>query len=167
MSKTIKILILTSLVLNILLIGFIIGNVSHRLFRENPLRRKPPELAVRLPQEKEKLFFDTMKKVHVENRNIRKQIRNARERIFTILTAPQFDEASYDSEVKKLHELRGLMMQRLSNATKQLAKQLNQEERKGLAEYLRRPLQPTRELRPPDNAGPPSHRDIPKTDRMP
>ena len=145
MSKTIKILIFSSLVLNILLIGFIIGNVSHRLLREDSHRKKSPELAVKLSPDKERLFINTMEKVHVENRNIHKQIREARERIFSILTAPQFDEASYQSEVEKLHELRGLMMQRLSNATKELAKQFNQEERKSLAEHLRHP--PERHLK--------------------
>jgi len=139
MSKTIKILIVSSLVLNILLIGFIIGKVSNRFFRGDSLRRQPPELAVKLSPDREKLFINTMEKVHVENRNIHKQIREARERIFFILTAPQFDEASYQSEVEKLHELRGIMMQRLSNATKELAKQFNQEERKSLAEHLRHP----------------------------
>ncbi|OGW43508.1 MAG: hypothetical protein A2Y66_08135 [Nitrospirae bacterium RBG_13_41_22] len=139
MSKTIKILIVSSLVLNILLIGFIIGKVSNRFFRGDSLRRQPPELAVKLSPDREKLFINTMEKVHVENRNIHKQIREARERIFSILTAPQFDEASYQSEVEKLHELRGIMMQRLSNATKELAKQFNQEERKSLAEHLRHP----------------------------
>lgn len=145
MSKTIKILIVSSLVLNILLIGFIIGKVSNRFFRGDSLRRQPSELAVKLSPDREKLFINTMGKVHVENRNIHKQIREARERIFSILTAPQFDEASYQSEVEKLHELRGLMMQRLSNATKELAKQFNQEERKSLAEHLRHP--PERHLK--------------------
>jgi len=145
MSKTIKILIVSSLVLNILLIGFIIGKVSNRFFRGDSLRRQPSELAVKLSPDRKKLFINTMEKVRVENRNIHKQIREARERIFSILTAPQFDEASYQSEVEKLHELRGIMMQRLSNATKELAKQFNQEERKSLAEHLRHP--PERHLK--------------------
>ncbi|MBE0427467.1 MAG: periplasmic heavy metal sensor [Nitrospirae bacterium] len=167
MSKTIKILFLSSLVFNILLIGFIIGNVSHSLFREDSPRIKPRELAVKLPPEKEKFFLDTMEKVHLENRKIRKQLREARERIFSILTAPQFDEASYQSEVEKLHELRGLMMQKLSNATKELAKQFSQEERKALAEHLNRSPRPPRDSRPPDNEGPPLQRKIPPDDRMP
>jgi uncharacterized membrane protein len=139
MSKTTKVLIFSSLVLNILLIGFIMGNVSHRLFREYSYRKKPAELAVKLSPEKEKIFSDTMEKVRMENRSIRKQIREARERILTILTATQFDAASYESEVEKLHKLRGLMIQQSSKATEELAKQFNQEERRALAGYLRHP----------------------------
>jgi uncharacterized membrane protein len=149
MSRTIKILIFSSILLNILLIGFIIGNASHRFFGEDYHRKKSPELAARLPLDKEKLFFNTMKKVHKENRDIQKQIRRSRERIFSILTAPQFDEASYQSEVENLYKLRGVMMQRLSNATKKLAEQFNQEERKALAEYLRHLPGSPRKVRPP------------------
>ena len=67
------------------------------------------------------------------------KIRETRERTISILRAPVFDEAAYQIEVEKLHQLRGLMMQRLADATKDLAKQFNQEERRGLAEHLRRP----------------------------
>jgi uncharacterized membrane protein len=138
MSKTIKILILGSVVLNILLLGIIIGNVSQRFFREDSLRRTPSEWTVKLPPEKERLFSGTMGKVRSENREIRKQIREGREKIFSILTAPQFDETAYESETKKLHERRMLMMHQLSDSTKQLARQFNQEERKALAEQLKR-----------------------------
>jgi uncharacterized membrane protein len=138
MSKTIKILLLSSLVLNILLIGFILGTVSQRFFREDFLRRQPPEIDVKIPPEKEKLFSETMEQVRKENRTVRRQMRETRQRIFSILTAPEFDEASYQAESEKLQELRGHMMRGLSNTTKKLARQMNQEERKALAEYLRR-----------------------------
>ena len=168
MSKKTKILIVSSLVLNILLIGFIAGNISHRYFREDPLRRKLPEMAEKLPSEKKKLFLDTMDKVHMKNRDIRTQIRETRERIFAILTAPQFDEASYESETKKLHKLRGLKMERLSHATKALGKQFTQEERKTLAEHLRRPPRFPRDRRPPpDDAEPPRYPGKNPVGRMP
>ena len=106
-------------------------------------RRKPPELGVKLPPDKEKLFLDTMEKVFRENRDIRKQMDEARERVLSILSAPEFDEAAYQAEAAKLEKLRGLMMQRFAEATKELAKQFNQEERKVLAEHLRQPPPPT------------------------
>jgi uncharacterized membrane protein len=137
MSKNIKILIVCLLVLNILLIGFVIGDVSHRFFKGDSFRKKSPELSVKLSPEKEKLFLDTMEKVRLENRGIRNQMKETREKIFSILIAPEFNEIAYESEAKKLHELRGLMMQQLSNAMKELAKQFNQEERKALTVYLK------------------------------
>ena len=74
MSKTIKILIISSLILNILLIGIIIGSMSDRLFRKDFSGRKPPELGIKFPPDKEKLFSDTMEKAFRENDHIRKQI---------------------------------------------------------------------------------------------
>ncbi len=139
MSKKIKILILALLLLNILLIGVIIGHVSQRVGRKEFMKRHAPVLSVKLPEDKEKLLFDTMKRVHLQNRDVYKQIRESRKKAISILTAPEFDEAAYQIEVEKLHELHGLMKQQLSDATKELAKQFNQEERKALAEHLRRP----------------------------
>jgi uncharacterized membrane protein len=151
MGKKIKILISISLLLNVLLIGVVIGSISHRLFREDFPRRRPPELAIKLAPDKEKLFFDTMKRVHLENREVRKQIDEGRERVFLILSAPEFDEAAYQVEAAKLGKLHGLMMQRFAEATKEMAKRFNQEERKALAELLRRPPPPP----PGEFGGPP------------
>ena len=161
MSKTIKLVIIFSVVLNILLIGFIIGNLSHRFFINNSVREKPQEISVKLPPDKKELFFNTMQKVRAENRTARKQIRETRRKIFSILTSPQFDEDSYESEAEKLHLLRGLMMKRFSNATKDLAKQLNHEERMALAEHLRRPPRHHREKIHPDTFRDPPYRRIP------
>jgi uncharacterized membrane protein len=137
MSRKIKILIASSLVLNILLIGFLMGNMSHRFYTGDSFRKKQPELSVKLSPEKEELFLDTMRRVRRENRDIHVRMKEAREKIFAVLVAPEFNENAYESEVGKLHEMRGLVMQRYSNATKELAKQLNQEEREALAVYLR------------------------------
>jgi uncharacterized membrane protein len=147
MSKTIRILVISSLILNVLLIGIIIGSMTNRLFREDFLRKPPPPLAVKLPPSKEKLFLDTMEKAFRENDHIRKQMDEARERVLSILSAPEFDEAAYQAETARLEELRGVMMKRFADATKELAKQFNREERKVLAEHLRQPppLPPHRE----------------------
>ena len=161
MSKTVKIAIILSVVLNILLIGFILGNVSHRFFIPNSFHEKPQDISVNLPPDKKELFLNTMQKIRSENRAVKQQIRDARRKIFSILTSPQFDEDLYTSETEKLHLLRGLMMKRFSNAAKELAKQLNQEERKALAEHLRRSPRHHRERRHPDHFRDSPYRRIP------
>lgn len=165
MSKSIKILVIISVVINILLIGVIFGQVSHRLGRKDLFQKRVPEIAVKLPADKKALFFRTMERVHRENRDIHKRIRETRERTLDILTAPEFDEDGYQTEAEKLHKLRGLIMQRLADATKELAVQFDQEERKALAEHLRHPPRPPRwgkRLRggepPPRHEGPPPAR---------
>jgi uncharacterized membrane protein len=142
MSKTTRILIISSLILNVFLIGIIIGGMSDRMFRKDFPGREPPDLGLKLPPDKEKLFSDMMEKVFRENDDIRKQIDEARERVLSILSAPEFDEATYYAEIEKLEKLHSAMMQRLADATKELAKQFNREERKVLAEHLRQPPPP-------------------------
>jgi uncharacterized membrane protein len=169
MTRTIKILIGSSLLLNVLLIGVVIGNLSSRLFREDFPRRRLPEFTVKLPPEKEKLFLEMMEKVHLKNREFLNQIDETRERVLSILSAPEFDEAAYQAATTEVEELRGVMMQRFSGATKDLAKQLNPEERKALAEYLRQPPPqplPYQAGRPPQG-GPPPVPEVPPSRRMP
>jgi uncharacterized membrane protein len=168
MGKKIKLLISISILLNVLLIGVVIGIISNRLFREDFPRRHPPEFAGKLPVEKEKLFLDMMERIHLENQEVRKQIDEARERVLSILCAPEFDEAAYQVEAAKLDKLHGFMMQRFAEVPKELAKRFNQEERKILAEFLRRPppLPPYR-VGPPPMAGPPPNREGPPPGRQP
>jgi uncharacterized membrane protein len=149
MGKRIKILISVSLLLNVLLIGIVIGNISHRLFREDFPKRHPLDLTGKLPPDKEKLFLDMRERVDLANREVHKQIDETRERVLSILSAPEFDEAAYQAETAKLDKLHDLMMQRFTEATKELAKNFNQAERKILAEYLRQPPPP-----PPHRGGP-------------
>jgi uncharacterized membrane protein len=169
MGKTMKILISSSLLLNVLLIGVVIGSISNRLFKEDFPKRRPPELTKRLPPDKETLFMEVMAKVDSENREVHRQIEKAREKVLSVLSAPEFDEAAFQAETTKLDELHGLIMQRFAKATNELAKQMNQEERKGLAEIFRRPPPPPppRELGPPTKGGPPGPREGPLPGRVP
>jgi uncharacterized membrane protein len=152
-SKKTTMLIIGSLLLNVLLIGIIIGNISHRVDGKRFMRRHRREFAMKLPPAKQELFFTTMEQVNRENRGIHRQMREARQRVLLILTAPEFDEAAYQQEVKKLDQLRTQMMRRLEDATKELAKQLDQEERKALADHLRNPRSSPDEG-PPRRKGP-------------
>lgn len=157
MSKKMKVLTIGSLLLNVLLVGVIIGNMSNWLLRERFCERHAQEIGAKLSKNKAKLFLYTVEKVHLNNRNVHKQVRETRERAMKILTAREFDEAAYQIEVDKLHELRGLMMRRFADATIELTRQFNRKERKILAQYLRRPERPPRNVRSPRHTGPTHH----------
>ena len=160
MSKKMKVLIIGSLLLNVLLVGMIIGDMSHRWQREPYFGRRARELASNLPEDEAGLILKTVERVHRNNRDVHKQIREARKRAMRILTAHDFDEAAYQIEVQKLQELRGLMMRRLANATIELARRFDQEERRVLAQYLRRPPRPPRDVEASrDSRGP--HHGVP------
>jgi len=138
MSKKIKILIFSSLLLNVLLIGVVIGDVSHRFHKEFSVRKSVEEFASKLPEDKGALFLETIQRVHLNNRDAYHQLRDARKEAMNLLSAPEFDEAAYRLQIEKIHELRSLMKRRLADATIELARQFSQEERSALAQYLRR-----------------------------
>ncbi len=142
MARKIKILVVGSFLLNILLIGIVIGNLSHRLFHDDFRPPHPPEGAMNLSPEKEKMVSEAMERVRLENRDIHKKIKETKDRIVSIMKEREFDTAAYERETAELHKLMDLMMQRFADATKELAKGMNQKERQVLAEFLRRPPPP-------------------------
>ncbi len=154
MSKKMKILVFGSFLLNVLLVGFILGGLYHRFGgpdftgRHDFMGRQSRELASKLPDEKATLFFKTLEEVRLENREAHKQIREARERAMKIMAAPVFDEAFYCAEVAKLQELRSQMKRRFADATIELARRFGPEDRKALAQYLRSARKPFREAGP-------------------
>ncbi|MFC1812403.1 periplasmic heavy metal sensor [Thermodesulfobacteriota bacterium] len=157
MSKKMKILIFSSLLLNVLLVGVVIGDVSHRFHIEHFVQKSVKEFASKLPGDKAALFLETVERVHLNNRDAYDQIREAREEAMSLLSAPEFDEPGYRLQVEKLHELRSLMKRRLADATTELARQFSQEERKALAQHLRNFPRHTRGSRLPSDEKLPRH----------
>ena len=137
MSKKMKILIFSSLLLNVLLVGVVIGDVSHRFNKEHFVRKSVQEFASKLPEDKAALFLETVERVHLNNRDAYNQLREARKEAMKLLSAPEFDEAAYRLQIEKIHELRSLMKRRLADATIELARQFSQAERSALAQHLR------------------------------
>ncbi|OPL15363.1 MAG: hypothetical protein AVO38_10865 [delta proteobacterium ML8_D] len=151
MSKKMQILVLSSLLLNVLLVGFLMGDLYHRFAgpdfvgRHDFIDRRSRDFVSKLTDEKATLFFETLEEVRLENHAAHKQIREAREQAMKILAAPFFDEAAYRAELKKLQQLRSQMKQRFADATIKLARQFGPEDRKLLAQHLRRAQKPFRE----------------------
>lgn len=159
MNKKMKVLIISSLLLNVLFVGFILGDVSQRFRKEHFHGKDARELAAKLPGDKETLFFETVERVHLNNRDTYNQVRKAREEAMRILGAPEFDEAAYRLQVEKLNELRGLMKRRLAGATIELARTFSQEERRALAQHLKHSSRHSRDKRYPREARTPYRKD--------
>jgi uncharacterized membrane protein len=139
MSKKMKVLMIGSLLLNVLFVGIIIGDMSHRFRTSPPVAKTAGDLVSQFPEKKAAFISKALEKVRLENRDTHKQIRKARERAMKIMVAEHFDADAYQTQVKKIHALRGLLKQRLADMTMELAMQFNHQERKVLAQYLRRP----------------------------
>jgi len=142
MSRTVKIVVVASVVLNVLLAGVIIGSLAHQKMGRWSAFRQDRALAAKLPPEKYRLFTEVMGGARSECKQIRKQIKATRAQTLGILTAPEFDEQSFQREVERLRDLRGQVSDRMAGATLQLARQFNPEERRLLGKYLDQPLRP-------------------------
>jgi len=141
MSRKIKVLVVASVVLNVLLAGVMIGSLAHQVGRWSAFRQDRA-LAAKLPPKKYRLFTEVMGGARSECKQIRKQIKATRAQTLGILTAPEFDEQSFQREVERLRDLRGQVSDRMAGATLQLARQFNPEERRLLGKYLDQPLRP-------------------------
>jgi len=159
MNKSLKLLILVSVLLNMLLIGAIGGYTLKRwldpAFPPPPpghfMAGHPPHPATSaatvatpaldaLPEasrQKLKEEMDALFKSHhsqwQEAKELRKELRN-------VLTSEEFDAEAYAEKMELMHELRGSIMQDFTNKVAALADGLSVDERRALAEMLRRPM---------------------------
>ena len=138
MSRNIKILLTVSIVLNVLLLGILIGLFSDD-FRDHKKMRADMHRSIdKLPKDKAKLVNKAMRSLHKETRKTRKQVKKTRNNINEILSAPVFDENAYNTEIENLQKLQSEIMEKFSSVTKDLALQLEQDERKVIAELLKK-----------------------------
>jgi uncharacterized membrane protein len=142
MSKTVKLVFLTSLVLNVLLLGVLLGRLP-RSFDQALSRQQRLEQALKdLPKPMQTRFREKFKQMRAAGDPLRDQIRAAREETLGILSADPFDEAAYDRHVSKIEDLQLQMFKKMGQVVKETAKELSPEERRMFAQVLRRPPPP-------------------------
>jgi uncharacterized membrane protein len=145
MTKALKLVFLGSLVLNLLLLGVILGQVPRGLETTPSTRTQRMEEALRkVPEPAQSRFREKFAQIRAANDPLRQQIDEARAETLRLLAADRFDEAAYDRQVSKIEELRDEMFKRMGQDFKQTAKEFSPEERRMLADLLRRPPPPPR-----------------------
>jgi uncharacterized membrane protein len=143
MTKTVKLAFLGSLVLNVLLLGVILGQVPRGLESTPPTRQQRMEESLKnLPEPAQSRFREKFSQIRAAGDPLRQQIDQARAETLRLLSADPFDDAAYDREVNRIEELRGEMFKRMAQNFKQTAKEFSPEERRMLADVLRRPPPP-------------------------
>jgi uncharacterized membrane protein len=139
MNAKLKFAFLASLLVNVFLVGVLLGELPHR-FDEGLSREERMEKAVEaLPEPLRARFRGQLERMRGGSEPIREQIREAREEAIRILVAEPFDDTAYDRQVSKIHELYGQRSQLMAKIVKEVAKDLPPEQRQVLAEVLRRP----------------------------
>jgi uncharacterized membrane protein len=143
MTKTIKLAFLASFVLNLLLLGVILGQLPRGLEATPPTRQQRMEEGLKkLPEPTQSRFREKFAQIRATSDPLRQQIDDARAETLRLLSADTFDEAAYDRQVSKIEELRGEMFKQMGRNFKQTAKELSPQERRMLADLLRRPPPP-------------------------
>jgi uncharacterized membrane protein len=139
MNAKLKFAFLASLLVNVFLVGILLGELPHR-FDEKLSREERMEKAIEaLPEPLRARFRGKLERMREGSEQLRNQIQEAREEAIRILIAEPFDGTAYDRQVNKIHELYGQRSQRMAEIVKEVAKDLPPEQRQVLAEVLKRP----------------------------
>jgi len=139
MSRKVRLTFLASLVLNIVLLGVILGHVPRSL-GQRPSRQERMEQGLRkLPEPVQARFREKFAQVRAAGDPARQQMEDARTEALRLLAAEPFDEAAYDRQINKIDALREDMFKRMGQAVKQIVKEFSPEERRMFADLLRRP----------------------------
>ena len=144
MSKSTKLAFIGSLVLNLLLLGFFIGQSPRRIDRaamreqlmEQKIKDLPPASQARLRQRFEQL--------RTTAEPLFNQLRQAQDETVRLVGAEPFDLAAFERQEAKIIQLRAETTKKLSQGVKDAVKDLTAEERRRFAEILRRPAPPSR-----------------------
>ena len=145
MSKTLRLVFLASLVLNIILLGVIVGHLPRSLDGASSRRQQMEQALQNLPDPIEARFREKFQQIRAAGDPVRKQMDAARDEALRLLSTEPFDEAAYDRQVRKIDELREEMFKRMGQVIKQTVKELSPDERRMFADLLRRPPPPSRQ----------------------
>ncbi len=142
MSRKTKLAFLASLVLNVLLIGVLIGQ-SPRRFDRNARREQRMEQVIRdLPEASQTRLRERFQQLRAAAEPLFTQLRQVQDETARLLAAEPFDEAAFDRQEGRINEMRAHMTRKLSQVVKNAIKDLTPEERGRFAELLRRPPPP-------------------------
>ena len=89
-----------------------------------------------LPDDKQTLVIETMEGIHDKNKELRQQARDIKQAMNDVLTAPEFDANSYQTYADQLEVLQIKRFSAMADAIKDLASQMNQQEREVLVEII-------------------------------
>jgi uncharacterized membrane protein len=139
MTRTVKLVFLASLVLNLVLLGVILGRVPSALEGGSPRAQRMEQALTNLPEPARARIREKIAQIRAAGDPLREQMDRERAEALRLLSAEPFDEAAYDRQVSKIEDMRLQMFKRMAGTVKQAAKELPPEERRMFADVLRRP----------------------------
>ena len=143
MNRAAKMAFIGSIILNVLLLGFVLGQ-SPRRFDRNAMRQQRIEQVIKdLPEASQQRLRERFQQLRSTADPLFEQMRKAQDEAVQVLGAESFDEAALDRQEAKINELRTEMSKQLSQSVKLAIKDLGPEERRRFAQMLRRPPPPS------------------------
>ncbi len=140
MSKKVKIFITTSVLLNVLLVGIVIGGISKSHFSRGhqPARmeQRLSEILAILPAEKSKEFEQRISDLKALRHADKTTMRSARKNIMQVFMQEPFDKMAYQQAVQGLNKLHQQQMDTRVNLMADMAQYLSPKERKQLARLV-------------------------------
>lgn len=142
MSQKTKLAFIASIVLNVLLVGVLLGQ-SPRRFDRSALRQQRMEQVIKdLPEASQARLRERFQQLRAAADPLFAQMREAQDETARLIGADPFDETAFDRQEAKINALRADMTKKLSQVVKNAIKDLTPEERRRFAELLRRPPPP-------------------------
>ena len=140
MSKKVKIFITTSVLLNVLLVGIVIGGISKSHFSRGhqPARmeQRLTEILEILPAEKSKEFERRISELKTLRHADKATMKTARKNVMQVFMQEPFDKVSYQKAVQGLNTLHQQQMETRVNLMADMAQYLSPRERRQLARLV-------------------------------
>lgn len=136
MSKTAKILLAVSIILNVLFAGVVIGTYSYGFKMKSSTHQELEDVVKEFPEDKRALVTESIKSLREKTKETKKEIRAKRKEVVEVLSAPEFDPALYDRKVAELHSLMDELGNEFADTARDLALNLDQDERKALSRII-------------------------------
>ena len=139
MSQKTKLAFIASIILNVLLLGVLLGQ-SPRRFDRSAMREQRMEQAIKdMPEASKTRLREKFQQLRAAAEPLFKEMRQVQDESVQLLSAEPFDEAAFDGQQAKMNELRANVTKKLSEVVKNTVKDLTPEERRRFADLLRRP----------------------------
>lgn len=142
MSQKTKLAFIASIVLNVLLVGVLLGQ-SPRRFDRGAMREQRMEQVIKdLPATSQTRLRERFQQLRATAEPLFREMRQVQDESARLLAVEPFDEAVFDGQQAKINKMRADMTKKLSEGVKNAVKDLTPEERRHFAALLRRPPPP-------------------------
>ena len=140
MNQKTKLAFIGSIILNVVLVGVLLGQSPQRLDRGLRREQRIDQALKDLPEASQSRLRERYQQLRAAAEPLFAQLRQAQDETVRLLGAQPFDEAGFDRQQIAISELRTNVSKKLSDVVKNSIKELTPEERRRFAEILRRPL---------------------------